>query len=285
MPSKSKEQAKLMAATCHNPEIAKKTGIPVKVACDFNKADKKIGILKDSEGNIVNQDGIQVIGNVTMDIPLLIRILEHAREELKSDNELHLFVENLLACQSSQEVLDMSCFDKIVPATVDESVPVQTGTVYSHGPKKHYSQKAMKIIDGAVHAISSLKTGVERTEALKQYCKDHKVKYQQVYDAIVQDTSSDYFTSNQVEEAAGSSKLDAIIDKAKTQKKISVGTVSVEELNDPLSFDSKWNVTLKSGKSYKVDEKGLRKILDMVLNKYSIDKVAESIISVSKKFK
>lgn len=40
MPSKSKSQAKLMAAVAHNPEFAKKVGIPVSVGKEFNKADK-----------------------------------------------------------------------------------------------------------------------------------------------------------------------------------------------------------------------------------------------------
>jgi hypothetical protein len=46
MPSKSKKQAKTMAAAAHNPDFAKKVGIPGKVAKDFNKADAGTGILK-----------------------------------------------------------------------------------------------------------------------------------------------------------------------------------------------------------------------------------------------
>ena len=40
MPSKSAKQARLMAAASHDPAFAKKVGIPVKVAKEFNKADK-----------------------------------------------------------------------------------------------------------------------------------------------------------------------------------------------------------------------------------------------------
>jgi phage tail sheath gpL-like len=40
MPSKSKAQRNLMAAAAHNPAFAKKVGVPVAVAQDFNKADK-----------------------------------------------------------------------------------------------------------------------------------------------------------------------------------------------------------------------------------------------------
>jgi len=41
MPSKSPKQKKLMAAAAHNPQFAKKAGVPVKVAKEFAKADKK----------------------------------------------------------------------------------------------------------------------------------------------------------------------------------------------------------------------------------------------------
>jgi len=40
MPSKSKAQRNLMAAVAHNPQFAKKVGIPQSVGKDFNAADK-----------------------------------------------------------------------------------------------------------------------------------------------------------------------------------------------------------------------------------------------------
>jgi hypothetical protein len=40
VPSTSKKQAKFMAAAAHNPKFAKKVGIPVSVAKEFNAADK-----------------------------------------------------------------------------------------------------------------------------------------------------------------------------------------------------------------------------------------------------
>jgi hypothetical protein len=46
MPSKSKSQARLMAAAAHNPAFAKKVGVPQKVAKEFNSADKGTGILR-----------------------------------------------------------------------------------------------------------------------------------------------------------------------------------------------------------------------------------------------
>ena len=40
MPSKSKAQRNLMAAAAHSPAFAKKVGVPVSVAKEFNQADK-----------------------------------------------------------------------------------------------------------------------------------------------------------------------------------------------------------------------------------------------------
>jgi hypothetical protein len=43
MPSKSPQQHRFMEAAAHNPEFAKKAGIPQKVAKEFVAADKKVG--------------------------------------------------------------------------------------------------------------------------------------------------------------------------------------------------------------------------------------------------
>lgn len=50
MPSKTKKQARTMAAAAHNPAFAKKIGIPQSVAKDFNQADKGTKMLKGKRG-------------------------------------------------------------------------------------------------------------------------------------------------------------------------------------------------------------------------------------------
>lgn len=40
MPSTSPAQARLMAGAAHNPAFARKVGVPVQVAQDFNQADQ-----------------------------------------------------------------------------------------------------------------------------------------------------------------------------------------------------------------------------------------------------
>lgn len=46
MPSKSAAQARMMAAAAHDPAFAKKVGVPVSVAAEYNKADKGTGIIR-----------------------------------------------------------------------------------------------------------------------------------------------------------------------------------------------------------------------------------------------
>ncbi len=46
MPSKSKAQARLMAAAAHDPAFAKRAGVPQSVAKEFNAADKGGRMLK-----------------------------------------------------------------------------------------------------------------------------------------------------------------------------------------------------------------------------------------------
>ena len=52
MPSHSKAQHRLMEAVLHNPEIAKKTGVPLGVARDFVEADKRKGSYSEGSGRI-----------------------------------------------------------------------------------------------------------------------------------------------------------------------------------------------------------------------------------------
>ena len=46
MPSTSKKQARFMAMIAHDKGAAKRTGVPQSVAQEFNRADKRTGILR-----------------------------------------------------------------------------------------------------------------------------------------------------------------------------------------------------------------------------------------------
>lgn len=58
---------------------------------------------------------------VEMEVPLLLRLLEMVREEVKSDEELHVVVENLLTeSKSSDTPLTMDHYSSIKIPTTDE---------------------------------------------------------------------------------------------------------------------------------------------------------------------
>ncbi len=58
MPAKSAKQKKLMDAAAHNPEFAKKVGIPMKVAKKFSRTSKGMEFKK---GGSVNRIGRAVL--------------------------------------------------------------------------------------------------------------------------------------------------------------------------------------------------------------------------------
>ena len=51
---------------------------------------------------------------IKMDVPLLIRLLEYAREDAKADMDLHAVAENLIELSKNDLVLTMTDYDSIV---------------------------------------------------------------------------------------------------------------------------------------------------------------------------
>ena len=67
-----------MAAAAHNPEFAKKAGIPVSVAKEFNKADK---------GRKFKEGGSMKHSDIAQDKPMMKKV---AKEEVKShEKKMH----------------------------------------------------------------------------------------------------------------------------------------------------------------------------------------------------
>lgn len=59
------------------------------------------------------EDKTDQIDNVTFDIPLLTRILEFAREDIKDDAQLHDLITNILKLKD-QGTLNMDHYDSII---------------------------------------------------------------------------------------------------------------------------------------------------------------------------
>lgn len=58
---------------------------------------------------------------IKLDVPLFIRLLEYAREDAKTDMDLHNVTDKIIELAASGEVLDMSTYDSIMNTEVDES--------------------------------------------------------------------------------------------------------------------------------------------------------------------
>jgi len=54
------------------------------------------------------------IDTVTLDIPLLIRVMEYAKEDAKTDMDLHAAAENMIQLAKDNRILNMDDYDKIV---------------------------------------------------------------------------------------------------------------------------------------------------------------------------
>ena len=63
-----------------------------------------------------------VVDTVTLDVPLMIRLLEYAREDAKDDMDLHDVAEKLISLSKNNDPLTMDHYDAIVGA--DENLPV-----------------------------------------------------------------------------------------------------------------------------------------------------------------
>lgn len=78
MPSKSKAQARLMAAVAHNPAFAKKVGISQAVGKEFNQADK---------GRKFKKGGVMKHDDIKQDMPMMKKV---AKQEVKAhEKKMH----------------------------------------------------------------------------------------------------------------------------------------------------------------------------------------------------
>jgi hypothetical protein len=57
---------------------------------------------------------------IKLTVPLVIKLLEFAREEAESDLDLHLIAENLVELSKRGEVIDMKDYKKITLSTLSQ---------------------------------------------------------------------------------------------------------------------------------------------------------------------
>jgi hypothetical protein len=59
---------------------------------------------------------------ITLDVPLFIRLLEYAREDAKTDMDLHNVAEKTIELSSTGNTLTMTDYDKIVNMMGDDTL-------------------------------------------------------------------------------------------------------------------------------------------------------------------
>jgi len=66
------------------------------------------------------QDNMNPKDTITVDVPLFIRLLEYAREDAKTDMDLHNVADNIIDLSEDGEVLTMDDYNTIVGTTEEE---------------------------------------------------------------------------------------------------------------------------------------------------------------------
>jgi len=66
---------------------------------------------------------------IKVDVPLFIRLLEYAREDAKTDMDLHDVAENIIRLSETGKTLSMNDYDTIVGSTEEELAEVRSWQV------------------------------------------------------------------------------------------------------------------------------------------------------------
>lgn len=93
--------------------------------------EDKIRLINDYTESSMNESPIDYVGTVsednngnidtlTIDIPLFLRLLEYAKEDAKTDLDLHYVTENALKCMKGKDKLSMDCYENIIPSKEQE---------------------------------------------------------------------------------------------------------------------------------------------------------------------
>ena len=118
---------------------------------------------------------------VVMDVPLLIRALEHAREDIKTDADLHKFVERLLSQGNlGANTLTMQDYDSLVEAVVklakEAHVVDSNNVIYRLDRDRPMSDTEVLVLGGAGrYSLEALRQKARR-EA-QQLAKDLEVEH------------------------------------------------------------------------------------------------------------
>ena len=70
---------------------------------------------------VQNQKESNPEDTITVDVPLFIRLLEYAKEDAKTDMDLHVVAETIVELSKEGRVLSMEDYSKIVSKEVEDN--------------------------------------------------------------------------------------------------------------------------------------------------------------------
>lgn len=83
------------------------------------------GLVNPAKPNLVKENLSDTIDSVTLDVPLLVRLLELAREDIKSDVDLHSIVERMLKLKNNG-TLTMSDYENIAHGSKNDNAELES---------------------------------------------------------------------------------------------------------------------------------------------------------------
>jgi hypothetical protein len=124
------------------------------------------------------EEGTNPTDKITMDVPLFIRMLEYAREDAKTDMDLHDVTEKALALSTSGATLTMANYESIAGKSLDEAEyhgkEVSLGKPKRGGSKKFYvyvkdGDKVKKVQFGAAGGGQNLAVKIRDPKARRAF--------------------------------------------------------------------------------------------------------------------
>ena len=91
-----------------------------KVGCTKGSMDKYLAALHANTDESIKENDNNPTDVVKMDVPFLIRVMEYAKEDAKTDMDLHSATEKMIALSTKGKVLSMSDYDSIFTSKKEE---------------------------------------------------------------------------------------------------------------------------------------------------------------------
>ncbi len=126
------------------------------------------------KGRTTEAEGEDSVDTVTMDVPLLLRMMEYAREDAQEDMDLHDVAERMIA-MSKDGPLSMDDYDSIVGSVEQLPAPDEVDEAYGMWKVDFPKQHAGKNVDAGTVHVKAQNTAHAHKVAAKRVGVDHKV--------------------------------------------------------------------------------------------------------------